>query len=66
MSKEDPNDLQHYHDKGEQDRAHGEGYNPPNSGWPYQIDIRPHEQDQRDAYNQGWENADKQDNGSDK
>jgi hypothetical protein len=59
MSKDDPNNLGHYHDKGEQDYAEDKGNNPPNRQ-PDFLQLE-HERDQNRAYREGRENAAKQD-----
>lgn len=60
MSKQDPNNLHHYHNKGQEDYAKGD-YDPPNDTIIHFFDTREYEQDQRDAYRAGWENAKDQD-----
>jgi hypothetical protein len=59
MSKDDSNDLKYYHDKGEQDRAEGNTYTPPNGFLGGLINM----QYEDDAYETGWDNADKQAHG---
>jgi hypothetical protein len=60
VSKADPNNLKHYHDKGEQDYSKNE-FNAPNETLIHQFDRREYEQDQNAAYRKGWENAKSQD-----
>ena len=56
---------EHYHNKGEQDRAEEKGYNPPHgviddlTTWSSTGMEKNREENQ--AYRQGWENAEKQD-----
>jgi hypothetical protein len=56
---------EHYHNKGEQDRAEEKGYNPPHgviddlTTWSSTDMEKNREENQ--AYRQGWENAEKQD-----
>jgi hypothetical protein len=59
MSKDDPNNINYYHNKGEQDRAEGNGYNPPNGFLGGVFNLQ-YEDDQRAAYEAGWDNADEQ------
>ena len=61
MPTTDINQGNYDHNKGQEDRAHDRGYNPPCSGWPYEIGGRNEsEQQRRDDYNEGWENHENQ------
>jgi len=59
MSKDDPNDLNYYHNRGEQDRAEGNSYKPPNDFLGGLLNQE-YQDDQHAAYEAGWDNAVKQ------
>ena len=59
MSKEDPNDINYYHNKGEKDCSEGKHYNPPNNLLGGGLNTKT-QTEQKIAYSKGWDNSGKQ------
>jgi len=58
MSKNDPNNIKAYHNKGQSDKAEKKGYNTPNNAVGGALNLK-HETAQNVAYNKGFKNATK-------
>ena len=56
MSKGDPNNSNSYHNQGQEDAAE-KSYDPPNSSILHWVHTHDYEQEQRDAYNAGYDHG---------
>jgi hypothetical protein len=56
MSKEDPNNLNAYHNQGQEDASEGK-FDPPNNTVLHEFISQEHERDQKAAYITGYKNA---------